>query len=138
MVNFTPYEVNLCLYDQERTRRFKRAIHKVVKPGDVVVDAGSGTGILAMFAAQSGAKKVYALELNKRFIKIIKENAKRNDFDKIIQVVHCDATKYKLPEKVDVIICELLSTGLFFEPEIQIINHLKRFLKKGGRTVPKE
>ena len=138
MVNFTPYEINLCLYDTERTKRFRRAIHKVVKPGDVVVDAGSGTGILGMFAAQAGAKRVYALELNRRFIKVIKENAKRNGFEKVFKVVNCDATKYKLPEKVDVIICELLSTGLFFEPEIQIINHLKRFLKKGGRIVPME
>ena len=53
-----PYE---CLKDRERTEAFRDALRSVVQTGDVVVDGGSGTGILALFAAEAGAKKVYLL-----------------------------------------------------------------------------
>lgn len=137
MTQFTPYEINFCLYDRERTKRFKKAIKRVVKSDSVVIDAGTGTGILALFAALAGAKKVYALEINSRFVRVARENAKRNGFDKVIKVIRCDASKFVPKEKADVIICELLATGLFFEPEIQMMNHLKRFLKKGGKLIPR-
>jgi len=120
MVEFTPYEINLCLYDKERTKRFQKAIKTIVKADSVVIDAGAGTGILALFAAKAGAKKVYALEINKRFVQVAKENVRRNGFEKIIKVIHCDAKKFRPPEKVDVVICELLATGLFFEPENKV------------------
>ena len=43
-----------------------------------------------------------------------------------------------LPEKADVVTCDLLCCGLFFEPEIQIMNNAKRFLKPGGAFIPEE
>lgn len=136
MTQFTPYEILLCLYDKKRTERFKKAINSVVKPGDICIDAGSGTGILALFAAKAGAKKVYAIEQNPRFIHVIKENAKRNGFEKIIKVIKADATKIKFPGKADIIISELMSTGLFFEPQMQVFDNLRKFLKKDGQMIP--
>ena len=44
-----------CLIDTKRSIAFKKAIQKTVKVGDVVVDMGTGSGILAMFAAKAGA-----------------------------------------------------------------------------------
>lgn len=136
MVKFTPYEINLCLYDRERTNKFSQAIKKVVKKGDVVVDAGSGTGILGLLAAKAGASKVYCIEIQPRFAEIIRKNAKINKLSGKIVALRRDASKIKIPEKVDVVMCELLSTGLFFEPETEIMNHLRGYLKKGGRMIP--
>jgi predicted RNA methylase len=53
--------VDECLLDAKRVREFKSAINKSVRPGDIVVDAGTGSGIIALIAARAGAKKVYAL-----------------------------------------------------------------------------
>ena len=136
ITHFTPYEIQDCLFDTKRTQNFLKAIQSTVKRGDVVVDAGSGSGVLGLFAARAGAKKVYCIEASHRFIEIIKKNAALNGFASVVKVIHGDATKIKMPQRVDVIICELLSTGLFYEPEIQVINHLRTFLKPNGRIIP--
>ena len=52
------------LLDRERCDRFREAIHAAVKSGDVVVDVGAGTGLLSFFAAEAGAKRVYAIEMS--------------------------------------------------------------------------
>ena len=50
------------LVDKVRTSSFLRAVMETVHPGDVVVDIGSGTGVLSLFAAMAGASHVYAIE----------------------------------------------------------------------------
>ena len=50
------------LSDQLRVDTYYRAISKQVKKGDVVVDLGTGTGILSFFAAAQGARKIHALD----------------------------------------------------------------------------
>lgn len=46
----------LMLDDQIRMAAYKNAIQEVVKPGMVVLDLGTGTGILGLWALQAGAK----------------------------------------------------------------------------------
>lgn len=138
-VPFTAYDIQACLYDERRVQFLRDAIMKTVKPGDVVVDAGSGTGLLGMFAAEAGAAKVYCLELNREAIPVIRENARRNGWSERIVAVHTDATTWPLPDGldgVDVVISEVISSGFFYEPQLQIINHLREFLKPGGAVIP--
>lgn len=137
-VQFTPYEISFCLYDTDRTRQWKQAIEDIVKKGDVVVDAGAGTGILGIFAALDGAKHIYSIELQPRFCQLIEHTARQNDVADKITVLNADATTVELPEKVDVIICELLCTGQFFEPEVQVINHLRKFFKPTTKLIPQK
>lgn len=90
---FTPYDIRDCLYDEVRTKRFEEAIKRTVKRGDIVADAGSGTGILALLALKHGAKKVYAIELSKRHIEVIRQNATLNNFQDKIIIIKGDAVK---------------------------------------------
>ena len=46
------------LADLDRVNAFRAALSEAVHPGDVVLDIGTGTGLLALFAIQFGASRV--------------------------------------------------------------------------------
>lgn len=126
-----------CLIDEKRTLAFKKAIYNTVKKGDVVVDIGTGSGILAMFAADAGAERVYAVECDENNLKTLKENFKINGFENKIILINGDARKVKLPEKVDVIIGEMIATGLIEEQQIPAMNNMLKYAKKNVKVLLK-
>jgi type I protein arginine methyltransferase len=48
--------------DRVRMNSYHEALRRRVRPGDVVVDLGAGTGIFALLACRFGARRVYAIE----------------------------------------------------------------------------
>lgn len=124
------------LGDHVRMEAYKRAIHEVVKQGDVVADIGTGSGILASFAVQAGARKVYAIERD-GIIEEAERLAKVSGLEKKIIFLKGRSDRVEIPEKVDVITSELIG---FFGLEENLhqfkINARDRFLKPGGRLVP--
>ncbi len=123
-------------FDATRIAVLQQAIVKAVNPGDIVADLGSGQGFLALFAAKAGAKKVYCVEIEESHAKYIKWLAELNGVADKLVVLNEDAKSYELPEPVDVLICELVSAGFYYEPQIQVMNHNLNKLKPGGRVVP--
>lgn len=124
-----------CLIDEERSLAFQKAINNTVKAGDVVVDMGTGSGILAMFAAKAGASKVYAVENDKHNILTLNNTFKVNGLDKILKIIEGDVTKVKLPEKVDVIIGEMIATALIEELQIPAMNNMLKYAKNDCKVL---
>ena len=60
MYNFVEWHVIL-LNDRARVGAYQRAIDSIVKPGDVVLDVGAGTGVMGLLACRAGAARVYAI-----------------------------------------------------------------------------
>jgi protein arginine N-methyltransferase 1 len=124
------------LNDQPRTKRFLSAISKVVRLGDVVVDLGTGTGILAMAAARAGARKVYAIEAGP-VGKVAKKLFAANGLSDRIELVEGYSTDIDLPERADVLVTETFGNSPLSEEVLEIVvDARKRLLKPGARVVP--
>lgn len=138
---------HLMLKDKPRTLAYKNAIesNKHLFENKVVLDVGSGTGILSMFAAKLGnAKKVYAVEASK-VAKLSEELIKDNKLQDKIQVLNEQVENINLKEQVDIIISEwmgnffviILGFYLFHESMFDSVLFARdKFLKKGGMLFP--
>ena len=83
------------IQDKIRTEAFRQAIEKRSKD-KIVVDVGAGTGILSIFAAASGALKVFAIE-NSGIVSTCKQNLQERALLDKIQVIHSLAEDAILP-----------------------------------------
>lgn len=126
--------VDECLMDEERTRAFENAIQNTVKKGDVVVDAGTGSGILALFSARAGAEKVYGVEVDKASAALARKSIQANPDGDKIEVVVADARSFTLPKAADVVTMELMDTGLISEQQAVVMNALRKSGVIDGHT----
>ena len=125
------------LNDRRRTASFLAAIRRVVRPGDVVVDVGTGTGVLAIAAAQAGAARVYAVEAT-GIGKLAKANFRANGLQDRITLVPGWSMHVTLPERADVLVSETIGDDPFSEQAIEITADARtRFLKPDARMVPR-
>lgn len=125
-----------CRQDKTRTNAFRDAIFSAVKKGDVVIDSGTGTGILAQFAIDAGASKVYAIEFNRDLYPLLEKEFAKKKYAGKISLFKGSVLDFSCPEKVDGIICEMVDTAMVEEIQIQAMNHLLPFLKQGGWVLP--
>jgi protein arginine N-methyltransferase 1 len=123
------------LADEERVDSFRAAILEVVRPDDVVVDIGSGTGLLAYFACQAGAARVYAIEEGP-VVALGREIALINRFADRVEFVEGSSFDVELPEPADVLISETLWNFGVGEGLAEVIADARRLLKPGARIVP--
>jgi len=124
------------LADADRVDRYREAVFEVVRPGDVVVDIGTGTGLLAYFACQAGAARVFAIEEGP-VVDLARELARRNHFDDRIEFFHDLSHDVELPERADVLITETLWNFGMGEGMVGLLaDARRRFLKPHGRIVP--
>jgi len=131
------YYLNL-IKDQQRVKAFEAAIKNTIKPGDVVVELGSGLGTYSFFAALAGARKVYGIEKD-GIIRTAEQLSRLNNMANVVEFVEGDSACISLPEKGDVLILENFSS-LFIRRRLSEIirDALDRHLKKHGRVIPQK
>merc|ERR1712000_96179 len=104
--------------------------------GKIVLDVGCGSGILSMFAAQAGAKKVYAVDAS-NVLERARKVFERNGFSDTIQTFKGLIEEIELPSKVDIIISEWMGYLLFFENMLPSVLYARdKYLVEGGKLFP--
>jgi protein arginine N-methyltransferase 1 len=120
-----------------RVEAYAQALRKTVRPGAVVVDIGTGTGIFAVLACQLGARRVYAIEPD-AIIQVAREIARANQCAEKIEFIEKLSTKITLPEKADVIVSDLRGVLPIFNCHIPAIaDARRRFLAPNGALIPR-
>jgi len=124
------------LDDRARTNGFCAALRATVKPGDVVVDIGTGTGILATSAAKAGARQVYAVE-SSGIAEVAARMFEANGVAERVTLVRRRSTSATLPELASVLVTETIGNDPLDEQLLEIIADAKeRLLAPGARIIP--
>lgn len=107
-----------------------QALEKLVKPGDIVIDVGTGSGVLSIGAALLGAGKVIALDLDPIAVKAATENVKLNDVDKIVEV-----HEGNLLDKVETREADIVVANILAEVIVTFTDDAYAVLKPGGTFI---
>jgi ribosomal protein L11 methyltransferase len=103
-----------------------QALEKYVKPGDTVIDVGTGSGILSIAAAMLGAKSVRALDLDPVAVDSARLNVKLNKVQHIVTVSQNNLLD-RIEEQANVIVANILA-----EIILRFVDDAYRLLEKNG------
>lgn len=124
------------LSEKGRCESYRRALLDTVKKGDVVMDIGSGTGVLSFFACQAGAKKVYAVEAG-GVIELSKKIFEGSDYEDRVVFLNDFSYRLKRLEPVDVLVTDTFESFGFNGGILgSVLDARRRFLKKNGAIIP--
>ena len=125
------------LQDRRRTNAFRDAIRRCVTPDSVVLDLGTGSGILALFAAEAGARRVFAIDAT-HSADLASFLTRHLGFGDRIQVFHEHSAKIELPEAADILVTETLGAFAFDERILSgVIDARARLLKPDAIIIPR-
>ncbi|XP_044211617.1 protein arginine N-methyltransferase 3 [Thunnus albacares] len=127
------------LKDKVRTESYRDFMYRnpEVFRDKVVLDVGCGTGILSMFAARAGAKKVIAVDQSEIIYQAM-DIVRSNQLEDKITLIKGRIEDINLPvEKVDIIISEWMGYFLLFESMLDSVVHARNlYLADGGSVYP--
>ena len=124
------------IQDRIRTSAHQQALARAIKPGDVVVDLGAGTGLLTLHACRLGAKLVHAIEPNP-IIQVAREIVQANGFSDRVAFHQAMSFDVKLPQPANVVVTDPRGVLPLQERAIStIIDARRRLLKPGGVLIP--
>ncbi len=127
----------LMIADHARTDAYRRAIEAVVEPGMRVLDVGTGTGILALFAARAGAE-VWAVD-ESSILGVARELAQANGLADRVHFLRDRAESIQLPRPVDLLISEWMGFFALAECMFRSVYEARdKHLMPDGRMLPSD
>ncbi|CAB0028801.1 unnamed protein product [Trichogramma brassicae] len=125
------------MQDFIRTSTYQRAILGNTSDfkDKVVLDVGAGSGILSFFAAQAGAKIVYAVEAS-NMANHAKTLVDANNLSDKIIIIAGKIEEIVIPEKVDCIVSEPMGYMLYNERMLETYLHAKKWLAPARQFSP--
>jgi ribosomal protein L11 methyltransferase len=93
------------------TRLCLELLDDIVRPGDTVLDVGSGSGILAMAAVLLAAGRVVAVEVDPEAAEVARENLRLNGVEGSVELVTADFGEWEGPPS-DHVVCNMILARL--------------------------
>jgi protein arginine N-methyltransferase 1 len=122
--------------DRVRMLAYEAALRAVVRPGSVVVELGTGTGVMACLAARLGARRVYALEPSDA-IQVAREVAAASGVADRITFIQSLSRDVELPEKAEVMVSDMRGVlPLFGRNLADVADARARFLAPDAVVLP--
>lgn len=122
--------------DDVRTPRFLEALRAVVRPGDHVLELGTGFGYFAVAAVQAGAAHVFAVEPNDA-IAHGRAVAEANGCLDRITFLQAHAERVTLGTPCDVLLEDLRGISPLHRARLAVLRDVRgRLLKPGARSIP--
>jgi type I protein arginine methyltransferase len=122
--------------DRRRVDVHRAALRAAIKPGDVVVEIGTGVGVFAVMAMQLGARRVIAIEPNDA-ISIAHLVAADNGCAEGIEFIQDFSSNVVLNEPADVLVADLRGALPVAATYLtSMIDARERLLRPGGVLVP--
>jgi SAM-dependent methyltransferase len=123
------------LADRVRHEAFRAALAQAIRPGaSTVADIGAGTGVLAFFARQLGAREVWLYDPGAA-LALAQIVAARNGIDGL-HFVPERSLDVSDPPLVDVVVAEVLGNFAYEEDVLETLRDAQRFLAPGGTLIP--
>ena len=113
------------------TRLCLEAIERECGPGDVVLDIGTGSGILALAAARLGAARVDALDTDPDAVESARENVRRNGLEDVVSLSRGTLHPQRAAEAAYDLVAANISSAVVCE----LLPAAARALRPGGRIV---
>jgi predicted RNA methylase len=123
------------LLDSVRVAAYARAIRETVTADDVVVDVGTGSGVLAVLAAKAGARKVYAIERG-GVADLAEQVFRDNGVSDRIELLRMDARDAQFAEPPTVIVTETLGALGIEEDIVSLLKLLRARCAPNVKLIP--
>lgn len=129
-------EYQALLLNTNRMLPYFMALSRVVRPGSIVVELGSGLALFGLHAARLGAR-VFCVEPGVSS-DLARQIARDNELESSIQFIDSTVEEFTLPgARADVVVSEFIGEAIFEEgAEHHSKIARERLLKPGGHLIP--
>jgi type III protein arginine methyltransferase len=126
--------------DAPRNQAYEDALNRAVTPRSLVLEIGTGTGLLAMMAARAGAAHVFTCEMEPAVALAARDVIAQNGLSDRITVLAKQSTRVdlaELGERADILVSETVSNDMLAEdPLPPLEDAIARLVKPGGVVIP--
>ncbi|MGE0448395.1 MAG: 50S ribosomal protein L11 methyltransferase [Vicinamibacterales bacterium] len=123
------------LADRVRMEAYVQSLRAVCREDAVVLDLGTGTGVMALLAGKLGARRVYAVELSNAIL-VARELAQVNGLSDRITFLQAASTEIVLPEPVDIVVADVRGVLPVVGTSLATMIDARRFLSRSGVIIP--
>ena len=135
-MSYSARDYGAMLANEARTNAYAEALRRAIRPGDVVLDLGAGTGIFSLLACRLGARRVHACDENAA-VRMARDLGRSNGYGDQIVCHQVPGHRLTLPEPVDVMVSDLRGAlPLSGRSVSAVIDARARLLKPGGILLP--